>query len=174
MEIKKTITSIFFVPTLNINIHILNKHGYINGYIKDSMRDEQYEDCVYVLFKPPDIYAFSIFVEDNYQKEYLLDDYDYDEYVVLVFKLNPAFKEDFDLIKKGKYSKTSKKFQKLFVKDVSVKIDKIYVEETSLQTMIFWKYKKLAEYWKELADIDLTKEQEFWTTFEINEETLKL
>ena len=32
-------------------------------------------------------------------------------YVVIVYKLNLKFKNDYNLIKEGKYSETSKKFQ---------------------------------------------------------------
>ena len=39
MERKHTITSIFIVPTLNIDRGKLNDNGFVNGYIKDKKRD---------------------------------------------------------------------------------------------------------------------------------------
>ena len=52
MEIKKTITSIFIVPILKINKDDLKNNGYSNGYVEDGRKDVQYENSLYLLFKP--------------------------------------------------------------------------------------------------------------------------
>ena len=68
MEIKKNITSIFMVPTLNFPKDILKQNGFINGYIKDDRNEVQYEDSVYILFKPTDIDKFRKFLDDEYER----------------------------------------------------------------------------------------------------------
>jgi len=52
METTKTITSIFIVPIFSIGKEKLVNNGFVNGFIKDSRRDVQYKDSVYLLFKP--------------------------------------------------------------------------------------------------------------------------
>jgi len=116
MEIKKTITSIFYVPTLKIPVGQLPANGFINGFVKDAQKDTVYEDAVYILFKPTNLDKFREFLNNEYDRtDTVIDDYDYsDNYVVVVYKLNPKFKSDFSLIRQSKYSKTSKEFQNLF------------------------------------------------------------
>jgi hypothetical protein len=97
MEFKKTITTMFFIPTLGIDRDMLSKNNFINGYIKDSNRDIQYENAVYLLFKPEDLDKFRIFLDDEYERtKSIIDDYDYEDgYVVLVYELNKAFNKYF-------------------------------------------------------------------------------
>jgi hypothetical protein len=68
MDIKKTITSIFIVPTLSIGRERLLNNGYINGYIKDNRKDIQYDSCVYLLFKPKDLDKFRDFLDEEYER----------------------------------------------------------------------------------------------------------
>ena len=63
MERKHTITSIFIVPTLSIGKEKLLDNGFVNGYIKDGRRDAQYENAVYLLFKPKDLDKFREFLD---------------------------------------------------------------------------------------------------------------
>ena len=63
MERKHTITSVFIVPTLSIGRDKLLDNGFINGYIKDVNRDIQYENAVYLLFKPKDLDRFRDFLD---------------------------------------------------------------------------------------------------------------
>ena len=79
MNLEKTITSIFMVPTLKIPKEQLLKNNFINGYIKDLNRDVQYENAVYLLFKPENIDIFREFVDSEYERtQQLIDDYNYD------------------------------------------------------------------------------------------------
>ena len=59
MEIKKTITSIFMVPTLDIPKNSLKDNNFINGYVKDKNKEEHYEDAIYLLFKPKNVTTIS-------------------------------------------------------------------------------------------------------------------
>ena len=68
MEIKKTITSIFMVPTLKVPNGSLKANGFINGYVKDDRKEIQYEDSIYVLFKPVDLDKFREFLDNEYER----------------------------------------------------------------------------------------------------------
>ena len=43
---KKTITSIFMVPTLNVPKDALLNNGFLNAYVGDVDKDIQYENSV--------------------------------------------------------------------------------------------------------------------------------
>lgn len=171
---KKTITSIFIMPTLGHNFPYLKSLGYIAAYAKDSSQDYQYDDAIYALFKPSNIEVFNTFLEKEYNRTNLLiEDYNLDkDHIVLVYKQLSRFKNDYDLIKQGKYSKTSKEFKELFPKYVYLYENGITKEETSIQHKIFNKSKDLIDYWREKVGTDLPEDQELWTTYEIENETL--
>ena len=76
MEFKKTITTAFIVPTLGIPKEQLNINDFINGYSKDANRDVQYEDCIYVLFRPSNLDRFRLFLEKEYERMTIVDEYD--------------------------------------------------------------------------------------------------
>jgi hypothetical protein len=176
MEIKKTITSIFIVPTLSIGREKLADNGYINGYIKDARKEVQYESCVYLLFKPEDLDKFREFLDTEYERtKSIIDDYDYEDgFVVVVYMLNSKLEKDFELIKRGKYSKTSPAFQAIFPKIVKLKRNGLYKDEISLQYRIFNKTEDLRKYWEDLLDAELTPDMEVWSTFIAEDETLNL
>lgn len=174
MDVKKTITSIFIVPTLRINRDKLKGIGFINGYVSDCQREDQYENCVYVVFKPESIDKFKDFLQDEYERTVsVIEDYDYDDgVVVVVYQLDDEFQKDIGLIKLGKYSKTSKTFQELFPRIIKIKKQGLYRDEISLQYRIFNKTQDLREYWEEKLGIMLDDNMEVWTGW--NEETESL
>lgn len=176
MDIKKTITSIFMVPTLKFPKDALKLNGFINGYIKDERRDTQYEDAVYILFQPHNIDRFREFLDAEYErKDHIIEDYDYEDgFVVLVCKLNSKFKKDFKLIKEGKYSKTSKGFQELFPKVVKIIRNGLNKDEPSLQVRIFKKTEDLREFWEEKLDVTFDEDQEVWDGWDEQKEILNL
>ena len=174
MNLEKTITSIFMVPTLKIPKEQLLKNNFINGYIKDLNRDVQYENAVYLLFKPENIDIFREFVDSEYERtQALIDDYNYDnKHIVLVYQLDNNFKNDFELIKQGKYSKTSKEFQNLFPEKLIISIKGYSREEVSLQYRIFNKTEDLLKYWEEILDVQFKEKYELWYKFKEESETL--
>jgi hypothetical protein len=176
MEIKKTITSIFIVPTLSIGKEKLADNGYINGYIKDARKEVQYKNAVYLLFKPKDLDKFRDFLDGEYERtKQIIDDYDYEDgYVVVVYELNNKLERDFELIKQGKYSKTSPKFQEIFPKIVKLKRNGLYKDEVSLQYRIFNKTEDLRKYWEDKFDMELGPEMEVWSGFFEDDEILNL
>jgi len=174
MAVKKTITSIFMVPTLKLDRKKLTENNFINAYIRDENK-EVYENCVYLLFKPTDLDIFREFLANEYDNKQstLVEDYDYPGgYVVMVYKLNPKFKKDFDLVRLGKYSKTSKAFQELFPKVVHILSGKYTKEEVSLQYRVFNRTEDLIAFWEERLGVQFNSTQEVWHGFEEEKEVL--
>ena len=176
MERKHTITSIFIVPTLSIGKDKLMDNGFINGYIKDVKRDIQYENAVYLLFKPEDLDKFRDFLDGEYEKtKSIIDDYDYEDgYVVVVYEINPKLKKDIELIKQGKYSQTSPAFQGIFPKVVQIRKNGLRRDEISLQYRVFNKTEDLVQFWEDKLGVDLPEDVEVWHGFFDDFETLDL
>ena len=179
MEIRKTITSIFCVPTLKIPRDTLKhkNHNFINGYIKDVQHEMEYENCIFLLFQPSDLDMFREFLESEYERtKTVIDDYDYPEgFVVVVYKLDERFKSDFSLIKQGKYSKTSESFQALFPKVVQITTPSgLRRDELSLQYRIFNKTEDLVKFWEDKFGMTFSHNQEIWQGFIEEDETLDL
>lgn len=164
------------IPTLKIDRDSLKKNNLINAYIKDESKDLQYENAVYLLFKPDNLDIFRRFLDDEYARtESVIDDYDYENgHVVVVYKLNPKFKRDFELVKLGSYSLTSNAFQALFPKVVKIIINGLHKDEISLQYRIFNRSEDLIKFWEEKFDVKFNGEQEVWGGFFEEDETLSL
>lgn len=176
MERKHTITSVFIVPTLSIGRDRLIDNGFINGYTKDSRRDVQYENAVYLLFKPNDLDRFRSFLDKEYERtKSIIDDYDYEDgYVVVVYEINSKLKPDIELIKQGKYSKTSKKFQEIFPKVVKIRRNGLQKDEISLQYRVFNRTEDLVQFWEDKLGMELPEDVEVWHGFFEDYETLDL
>jgi hypothetical protein len=176
MERKHTITSIFIVPTLSIGRDKLINNGFVNGYIKDGMRDIQYENAVYLLFKPTNLDKFKNFLDSEYERtKSIIDDYDYEDgYVVIVYEINSKLKDDIELIKQGKYSKTSTQFQGIFPKVVKIKKNGLNRDEVSLQYRVFNKTEDLIQFWEDKLGVELPEDLEVWHGFFDEFETLDL
>jgi hypothetical protein len=176
MEIKKTITSIFMVPTLNIPKDALKDNGVINGYVKDGGREVQYKNCIYILFKPKDLDKFREFLDSEYERtKAVIDDYDYGEgFVVVVYQLDAKFAKDFELIRKSKYSKTSAAFQALFPKVIKIKKNGLHKDEISLQYRVFNRTEDLIRFWEDKLGVEFDDDQEVWHSFEEDNEILNI
>jgi len=175
-EVKKTITSVFMVPTLKIPRGELSDNGFINGYIKDGNREVQYEDCIYLLFQPKNLDRFRNFLDSEYERtKTIIDDYDYEDgFVVVVYQLDPKFSKDFELIKESKYSKTSSAFQALFPKVIKIKKNGLHRDEISLQYRVFNRTEDLIKFWEEKLGVEFDDDQEVWHAFEEDNEILNI
>ena len=175
-DVKKTITSVFIVPTLQIPRQTLLDNGYVNGYIKDARRDVQYEGCVYLLFHPKNLDKFREFLDNEYERtKSIIDDYDYEDgFVVVVYQLDKKFNKDFGLIKEGLYSRTSKEFQALFPKIVKVKINGLQRDEISLQYRVFNRTEDLIKFWEDKLGVEFDDDQEVWHAFILEDEILNI
>ena len=176
MEIKKTITSIFMVPTLKAPKDALRANGFVNAYILDGSREDHYDGCIYLLFKPENVDRFREFLDSEYERtKDIVEDYDYEGgYVVVVYKLDDSFIEDFTLVKNGKYSKTSKEFQLQFPKVVKLLKQGLHRDEISLQYRIFNRTQDLIDFWEEKLGVHFDKDQEVWEGFDEQKEILNI
>ena len=180
MEIKKNITSIFMVPTLKVPKDALRGNGFINAYIKDARKEDQYDGCIYLLFKPENLDKFREFLDSEYERtKTVIEDYDYEDgFVVVVYQLDEKYKSDFVLVKQGKYSKTSAQFQKLFPKVIKITRKGLHKDEISLQYRIFNKAEDLVTFWEEKLGIDFAEiigdDFEVWEGWDEQREILEL
>jgi hypothetical protein len=176
MEIKKNITSIFMVPTLKVPKDALRGNGFINAYIKDARKEDQYKGCVYLLFKPENLDKFREFLDGEYERtKAVIEDYDYEDgYVVVVYQLDDKYKNDFTLVQGGKYSKTSANFQKLFPKVVKITRNGLSKDEVSLQYRIFNKAEDLISFWETKLGIEFEDDYEVWDGWDESKEILEL
>ena len=173
-EIKKTITSIFMVPTLGVKREILHANDFLNGYAKDDSREEHYDDACYLLFRPKNVDRFREFLDSEYDRtKSIIEDYDHKNgFVIVVYKLDPRFSHDFNLIRESKYSKTSPEFQALFPKVVKIKVNGLSRDEISLQVRIFKKTDDLRVFWEDKFDINLMEHVEYWEGYHEENELL--
>jgi len=168
------------VPTLKVPKDALRSNGFINAYIRDNRRDDTYKESVYLLFKPTDLDKFREFLDSEYERtKAVIEDYDYEDgYVVVVYQLNDKYKKDFNLIKQGKYSKTSVDFQKMFPKVVKIVKNNLHRDEVSLQYRIFNKAEDLVSFWEEKLGIDFKsivgEDYEVWEGWSEEKEILEL
>jgi hypothetical protein len=180
MEIKKNITSIFMVPTLKVPKDALRGNGFINAYVRDVRKEDHYDECIYLLFKPENLDKFREFLDNEYERtKAVIEDYDYEDgFVVVVYKLDDKYKNDFVLVKQGKYSKTSKDFQKLFPKVIKITRNGLNKDEISLQYRIFNKAEDLVSFWEDKLGIDLIEivgdDFEVWEGWDESKEILEL
>jgi hypothetical protein len=180
MEIKKNITSIFMVPTLKVPKDALRSNGFINAYIKDARREDQYKDSIYLLFKPENLDKFREFLDSEYERtKAVIEDYDYEDgYVVVVYQLNEKYKKDFGLVKNGKYSQTSALFQNVFPRTVKIVKNGKSKDEFSLQYRIFNKAEDLVKFWEDKLGINLEEvvgeDFEVWEGWNETKEILEL
>jgi len=175
-DVKKTITSVFMVPTLQIPRGELQDNGFINGYVKDGSREVQYENCIYLLFQPKDLDKFREFLDSEYERtKDIVDDYDYqDGFVVVVYQLNKKFNKDFMLIREGLYSRTSKDFQALFPKVIKIKKNGLQRDEISLQYRVFNRTEDLIKFWEDKLGVEFDDDQEVWHAFILKDEILNI
>lgn len=166
------------VPTLYIPKGALRSLGFINAFQQDMDTDLEYGKgkVIYLLFKPDDMDFFRDFLDDEYNRtDNIIEDYDHsDGYVVLVYKLNQKFKTDFNIVKQGKYSKTSFHFQKLFPKIIKIKKNGLHRDEVSLQFRVFNRTPDLIEFWEKKVGIKWTDDMEVWDGWDESKEILNI
>jgi len=94
---------------------------------------------------------------------------------MLVYKLDPKYASDYELVKQGKYSKTSKTFQGLFPKFVTVKsLFGLKEEKISLQYRVFNKTNDVKKFWETQLGVDFSEDQELWPIMSMEKETFQI
>jgi hypothetical protein len=168
------------VPTLGIKKDCLDENNCINAFCSDSKRDVQYENAVYLLFKPLDLDKFKNFLDEERERtKMLIDDYDYKGgYIVLVYQLDKKWEKDFNLIKQGKYSKTSDDFQQIFPKVKKIVVEGKHADQISLQWRIFKKTEDMRDFWendeKWGSGVRFTENMEVWPMWNWEKEILNI
>lgn len=164
------------VPTLKAPKDALRSNGFINGYIKDETAEHHYEGCIYLLFRPENIDKFREFLDNEYERtKDIVEDYDYEGgYVVVVYKLNSELKDDYNLVKEGKYSRTSKEFKLQFPKVIKITKHGLSKDEISLQYRIFNRTQDLIDFWEEKLGIKFDDGMEVWDGFDEQKEVLNI
>jgi hypothetical protein len=161
----------FLLPLLRIGRKKLEENGFIDSFLDDASRERLEGWCLYLLFRPLNLVQFSEFLEEQRKVNEVIDDYDYEGgFVVIVYKLDDKWEDDYQLFHQGKYSKFSDEFKNLFPKRELITIDGKRRDEVTLQWSVFKKSKLLVQQWKEEIDIDL--EDELWSAPKTDREVL--
>lgn len=175
MKLTRSMCTLFLVRPLGLLLSDIEKYGFINAFISDVNEEHQYENCVYLLFKPSDMDLFMDFLERERDLRNVVEDYDYEGgYVVVVYMLPSKFYKDYDLIKQGLYSKTSRAFQEVFPKVIKIVKNGRHRDEISLQYRIFNRTQDLINFWEEKLGVRFSSDQEVWEGFHLEKETLNI
>lgn len=163
----------FLLPLLKIGREKLMENGFIDSFLDDVNRERMEEGCfLYLLFQPSNLMRFGEFLEEQRKANNVVDDYDYENgFVVVVYKLDDRWVDDYQLFYEGKYSKFSDEFKNMFPKREIITVNGRRRDEITLQWSVFKKSKILIEQWKEEIDIDLSGE-ELWNKPDTSREIL--
>jgi len=176
-DIKVTDSTRFLLRGIELLKPELIPYGFINAFVDDKDHDPHYEDCVYVLFKPPSLVEFEFFVESEKIRTHLfIEDYDYPNgYVVMVYKFPSKYMEDYRKFLVGKYSKFSKVYKDLFPTEKSGLTSKnIPYKEPSFYAHIFNKSDKMRDYWENRLGVELDADSEYWSSPTLSRETINI
>lgn len=172
-------TSLFLLPCLQKDADdLVTRYGFINGYLKDDVATHDFENCIYLLFKPSSMEIMQAYIDQEYLKKCgIISDYDHSGgFVVLVYKIPDLFKKDHDRFLKGKYSKFSVAFKNLlpaisYEKDGSSGVN---IPVASIQYLVVNKVESIRKYWQERLEIELGPEDEYWSKPKMSRETITL
>lgn len=171
----RTTTTLFLLRPLGLSPSDVDKYGFISAYSRDANQDHQYENCVYLLFKPSDMDLFMDFLERERELRNVVEDYDYEGgYVVIVYMLPSKFYKDYELIRQGLYSKTSKAFQEVFPKVIKIVKNGKHRDEISIQYRVFNRTQDLIDFWESKLGVRFSPDQEVWEGFHLEKETLNI
>jgi hypothetical protein len=175
--LQKTISRVFMAPTLGINKLEAEKQGLINSFLKDKSAGIEEKDCIILAFRPADETGFQQFLNSEIRRtNSLTRHYSYPSGIkMMVYKLDPRYASDYKLVKQGKYSKTSKTFQGLFPKFVTVKsLFGAEEEKISLQHRVFNKSNDVKKFWETRLGVDFSEDQELWPIMSMEKETFQI
>lgn len=174
---RKTDTTIFLLPVLGIEREKLDSHEFIDSFLDDVSKQTHHINCIYILFRPPDISAFQYFLEEERERyKNIVDDYDYSGgYVVMVYKFPKELLGDMDLVLKGLYSQTSMEFKKKFAQVKKIVTDSgLKRDLPSLQWMVFKKAAAIREDWERVLDIKMDESDEVWGKPDMSKQLLDI
>ena len=157
-------TTLFLVPLLGYKLKELARLGFESAFIKDELREIEYPNALYLLFRPVGVDNFNEFVEKEREKGTILDEYDYDGgWTMLVWKYSSRWNKDVELILQGKYSQTSDEYQYEIpstVPSISLQSDVM-----TIQHHIFNKTEWVKEYIYNKYGLEVTNQDECWSFY---------
>ena len=138
---------------------------FINGFRTAYLNDYEFplENCLYLLFKPIEFTEkFKNFCEILEEHKEFKQSYDVEGGVVFVFNINSVYKKDVELLKEGKYSKTSKAFKELFPQHIKDKKGKKILFPN---WMILHKHPEQRKHMEEKVGCSIDENAELWDVF---------
>ena len=166
--INVNVSSLFLFPAVNLKS---NRQRYIeNGFdaaFYKLTNDEELGYLVYALFKPYELDSFNEFLKEEYElNENLIGDISYGkEKIILIYKLNEDFIEDYTRIFNGEYSKISTEYQKCLPKALKIMENGLHKDEISPQMLIIKKSIEYKEMWEKEMGCTLSDDDEVWEGF---------
>lgn len=181
--VKYTKTATFLFPLLEIprslfDCDVKTSFGksimttrFLNAYLIDTDLENEYNDgnFIYVIIKcyqDKDFVSFysTLIGFDNY-----VDEYEVQEFIVMIFSVPEKFTVDFNLILNGKYSQISPLAKQLIMKN------NFYSNNKSTIPLILGKSTALKESWEKRlsnpnSEVDL-KDQEVWPIINLDLES---
>lgn len=173
-QTRFNIATVFLTKFIfSTNLIILRGLGYVDGFIKDpfvseveGLKDHRY---LFLLFKNKKMSAKQVekIVKGliTVKSEVLLSYELIDDYFVIVLNFPNEYREDYDNILKGSYSKLSENFKDKFPLTVEVKNEdgKRIGKEWTLYYHVFNKTEWLYDFWcKKLNMAELDENLELW------------
>jgi len=168
-----TKTHCFIFPLLSesIKFHFSLKRHYICSYIADEKRNVNIENPILIHFKTTDIEGdipsmswdklFNTLIkEEGFCYYYYVGNDKIKNEVIFAFTIPEEFKEDYNLIVKGKYSKTSKEY-----KDKVIQFFLLEKETCKLVRGVLYKEKWVKESLEKLVGQKLPTNAEYWSDF---------
>jgi len=144
----------------------------INGFRNAYLNDYNYpmDGCIYCVFKPQEFTdKFRQLTEILEQHSLYKSTYDIEGGVVFIFNISDVFKKDIELIKDGKYSKTSPEYKRLFPQTVR---DKKGNKVLFSNWMILHKHPQFKKRMEEYVGQSIEDDAELWDPFNPKYEVL--
>lgn len=113
--IRNTKTTVFLMPLIGVtelSLGHINPKLLINAHIKSKE-----EDLIYVVINKLDLpEESSEYVLLQYLNEYFVDYIEEEQEYILIYKIPEHFREDYNKILKGEYSKTSVSYKEIMLR----------------------------------------------------------
>jgi hypothetical protein len=168
--VKKSKTTLFLLPLLQLDWFELQENGFVNAYLGDDDYEIICDNHLFLLFNP---YKFTVGFENFCQKlrdnplfslEYDCPNYENGK-VMFVFGIPSEYQHILPNFKKGEYSKMDKRYvNKFFPKYIDSKV--------SIRWKVFYKDPSLKAFWEEKLAVEIAADKELWDIPEANEEVL--
>lgn len=184
--LKYTMTSTFIFPLVELpkkiflcNVKnswgsVLMTNRFLNAYLYDKELDFHFneEPYIFLLINPYKDVNFERFHDELILSENYIDEYEKEDFLVVIFKISDQHLDSYELLLKGKYSKISMDAKQLIIRN------NFWGQSQSIIPKILGKDKELKLGWeKKLSNPDLNyivdlKDQEVWPIIQKESEGL--